>query len=62
MTLHQLKRPWPEGRTHLVLEPVAFLRRLVGIIEKDPEKCGNGVVIGESRRQSTKRDGVGLGG
>jgi len=28
----QLKRPWPDGRTHLVLEPVAFLRRLVGII------------------------------
>jgi hypothetical protein len=29
---YQLKRPWPDGRTHLVLEPVAFLRRLVGII------------------------------
>jgi hypothetical protein len=28
----QLKRPWPDGRTHLVLESVAFLRRLVGII------------------------------
>ena len=28
----KLKRPWPDGRTHLVLEPVAFLRRLVGII------------------------------
>ncbi|TMQ03422.1 MAG: hypothetical protein E6J90_21730 [Deltaproteobacteria bacterium] len=27
-----LKRPWPDRRTHLVLEPVAFLRRLVGII------------------------------
>jgi len=27
-----VKRPWPDGRTHLVLEPVAFLRRLVGII------------------------------
>lgn len=26
------QRPWPDGRTHLVLEPVAFLRRLVGII------------------------------
>ncbi len=29
---YKLKRPWPDGRTHLVLEPVAFLRRLVGII------------------------------
>jgi hypothetical protein len=29
---YQLKRPWPDGRTHLVLEPVAFLRRLVCII------------------------------
>ena len=29
---YQLKRPWPDGRTHLVLEPVAFLRRLVAII------------------------------
>jgi hypothetical protein len=29
---YQLKRPWPDGRTHLVLEPVTFLRRLVGII------------------------------
>ena len=29
---YQLKRPWPDGRTHLVLEPVAFLRRLIGII------------------------------
>ena len=29
---YRLKRPWPDGRTHLVLEPVAFLRRLVGII------------------------------
>ncbi|MCX5748140.1 MAG: transposase, partial [Proteobacteria bacterium] len=29
---YQLKRPWPDGRTHLVLEPVAFLRRLCGII------------------------------
>jgi hypothetical protein len=29
---YQLKRPWVDGRTHLVLEPVAFLRRLVGII------------------------------
>jgi len=27
---YQLKRPWPDGRTHLVLEPVAFLRRLIG--------------------------------
>jgi len=27
---YQLKRPWPDGRTHWVLEPVAFLlaRRL----------------------------------
>jgi hypothetical protein len=29
---NQLERPWPDGRTDLVLEPVAFLRRLVGII------------------------------
>jgi len=29
---YKLKRPWPDGRTQLVLEPVAFLRRLVGII------------------------------
>lgn len=29
---YQLKRPWPDGRIHLVLEPVAFLRSLVGII------------------------------
>jgi hypothetical protein len=27
-----LKRPWPDGRTELVLPPVAFLRRLCGII------------------------------
>ncbi len=29
---YKLKRPWPDGRTHLVSEPVAFLRRLIGII------------------------------
>ena len=29
---YKLKRPWPDGRTHLVLPPVAFLRRLCGII------------------------------
>ena len=29
---YQLKRPWPDGRTELVLPPVAFLRRLCGII------------------------------
>ncbi|MEO6773083.1 MAG: transposase [Kofleriaceae bacterium] len=29
---YKLKRPWPDGRTHLVMEPVAFLRRLIGII------------------------------
>lgn len=29
---YKLKRPWTDGRTHLVMEPVAFLRRLVGII------------------------------
>lgn len=28
---YKLKRAWPDGRTHL-MEPVAFLRRLVGII------------------------------
>lgn len=27
---YKLKRPWPDGCTHLVMEPVAFLRRLVG--------------------------------
>jgi hypothetical protein len=32
---YQLKRPWPDGRTHLVLEPVAFFRRLVGIIPRN---------------------------
>lgn len=29
---YRLKRPWPDGRTDLVLAPVAFLRRLAGII------------------------------
>ncbi|MBA3672210.1 MAG: transposase, partial [Gemmatimonadaceae bacterium] len=29
---YRLKRPWPDGRTELVLAPVAFLRRLCGII------------------------------
>jgi hypothetical protein len=29
---YRLKRPWPDGRTELVLSPVAFLRRLCGII------------------------------
>ena len=29
---YKLERPWPDGRTHLVMDPVAFLRRLVGII------------------------------
>jgi hypothetical protein len=29
---YRLKRPWPDGRTALVLPPVAFLRRLCGII------------------------------
>jgi hypothetical protein len=29
---YRLKRPWPDGRTELVLPPVAFLRRLCGII------------------------------
>ena len=29
---YRLKRPWPDGRTQLVLAPVAFLRRLCGII------------------------------
>jgi len=29
---YKLKRPWPDGRTHLVAEPVAFLRRLIGIL------------------------------
>lgn len=29
---YKLKRPSPDGRTDLVMEPVAFLRRLVGII------------------------------
>ncbi|MBA3391020.1 MAG: transposase [Deltaproteobacteria bacterium] len=30
--MYKLKRPWADGRTHLVMEPVAFLWRLVGII------------------------------
>jgi hypothetical protein len=30
--VYRLKRPWPDGRTHLVLPPVAFLRRLCGTI------------------------------
>jgi hypothetical protein len=29
---YQLKRPWPDGRTALVMPQVAFLRRLCGII------------------------------
>ena len=29
---YRLKRPWPDGRTELVMPPVAFLRRLCGII------------------------------
>ena len=29
---YRLKRPWPDGRTELVLPPVTFLRRLCGII------------------------------
>ena len=29
---YRLKRPWPDGRTHPVLSPVAFLRRLAGIL------------------------------
>ena len=29
---YRLKRPWTDGRTELVLPPVAFLRRLCGII------------------------------
>jgi len=29
---YRLKRPWPDGRTELVLPPVALLRRLCGII------------------------------
>jgi len=29
---YRLKRPWPDGRTELVMPPVAFLRRLSGII------------------------------
>ena len=29
---YRLERPWPDGRTELVLPPVAFLRRLCGII------------------------------
>jgi hypothetical protein len=27
---YRRKRPWPDGRTHLVLPPVTFLRRLCG--------------------------------
>ncbi len=29
---YRLKKPWPDGRTHLELSPVAFLRRLAGIL------------------------------
>ena len=29
---YRRKRPWPDGRTELVLPPVTFLRRLCGII------------------------------
>jgi hypothetical protein len=29
---YRLKRPWPDGRAELVMPPVAFLRRLCGII------------------------------
>ena len=29
---YRLKRPWSDGRTHLFLSPVAFLRRLAGIL------------------------------
>ena len=29
---YRLKRPWPDGRTELVLPQVAFLRRLCGLI------------------------------
>jgi hypothetical protein len=29
---YRLKKPWADGRTHLVLSPVAFLRRLAGIL------------------------------
>ena len=29
---YRLKRPWPDGRTHLILPPVAFRRRLAGIL------------------------------
>jgi hypothetical protein len=31
---YRLKRPWPDGRTHLVLPPVAFLRRLCGPLRR----------------------------
>jgi hypothetical protein len=30
--VYRLKKPWPDGRTHLVLSPVAFLRRLADIL------------------------------
>ena len=29
---YRLKRPWPDGRLHITMEPVAFLRRIAGII------------------------------
>jgi len=29
---YRLKKPWPDGRTHLELSPVDFLRRLAGIL------------------------------
>jgi hypothetical protein len=34
---NRLKRAWPDGRTHLLLSPIPFLRRLAGILPPDPQ-------------------------
>ena len=41
---YQLRRPWPNGATHLEMEPVAFLRRLALLIPRprqQPERSGD---------------------
>ena len=37
---YKLKRPWPDGRTPLVLPPVAFLRRTLGGAGWPPQLLG----------------------
>src|SRR5262249_31288000 len=43
---YRLKRPWRDGRTHLVLEPVAFLRRLNGLILEKGKLVFEGIKSG----------------